>query len=252
LDCKELHELFSGYLDHELDPVRSLEVEQHLNDCVICSEKLKVQQALSNIVAGTALYHTAPAALEERVRARLRRVDAKAQKSFPIRWQWLAYAASIAFVFLLGWMIGQSRLSLWSDSSLTQELASSHVRSLMPGHLTDVLSTDQHTVKPWFTGKLDFSPPVKDLSAQGFPLIGGRIDYVNHKTVAVLVYKRHQHIINLYLWSSPDAAKKEPGVAMLQGYNMIGWVDSGVIYHAVSDLNGTELREFVSLLEKQE
>jgi anti-sigma factor RsiW len=242
-----MNELLTSYFDHELDPVRSLEVEQHMKDCEICSDKYEAQQALSNLVAESALYHKAPVALHERVRANLRPMDAKQRKSFAVRWQWLAYAASFAFVFLLGWIMGRSQLSPSSDVFLKQEIVSSHVRSLMPGHLTDVLSSDQHTVKPWFSGKLDFSPPVKDFAPQGFPLLGGRIDYVNHKTVAVLVYGHKKHIINLFLWSSPDTANKEPGSATLQGYNIIKWVDSEVVYHAVSDLNETELRDFVSL-----
>ncbi len=212
------------------------------------SGKYKAQLALKNLVAENALYHRAPVALQERVRASLRPMEAKERKSFAVRWQLLAYAASFAFVFLLGWMMGGSQVSRFSDVSLREEIVSSHVRSLMPGHLTDVLSSDQHTVKPWFNGKVDFSPPVKDFATHGFPLIGGRIDYVNHKTVAVLVYGRKKHIINLFLWPSPDTANKEPGVVPIQGYNVIQWVDSGMVYHAVSDLNGTELRDFVSLL----
>jgi anti-sigma factor RsiW len=251
MDCKEMHVL-SSYLDHELDLVRSLEAERHLKNCEICTQNYKAQRTLRNLMAESSLYLRAPLALQDRVCANMGPMDAKRQKSFTIRWQWLATAASFAFVFLLGWIMGHSQLSPSSDVSAKQEIVSNHVRSLLPGHLTDVLSSDQHTVKPWFSGKLDFSPPVKDLASQGFPLLGGRIDYVNHKTVAVLIYRHNQHIINLFLSYSPGKTNKEPVVATLQGYNIIQWIDSEVVYHAVSDLDKTELGDFCLSFERSD
>jgi len=122
----------------------------------------------------------------------------------------------------------------------------------MPGHLPDVLSSDQHTVKPWYSGKLDFSPPVKDLASQGFPLLGGRIDYLNHKTVAVLIYRHNKHIISLFLSYFPGKANKKPVAATLQGYNSIQWIDSEVVYDAVSDLDKTELEDFCMRFERSD
>ena len=130
---------------------------------------------------------------------------------------------------------------------LANEAISSHVRSLMPGHLTDVVSSNQHTVKPWFNGKIDFAPTVKDLAADGFPLIGGRLDYLNGQAVAALVYKRNQHTINVFVW---PAKRIESGIIQTRGYNVINEDVNGLQYSIVSDLNSSELSAFARLLQQ--
>jgi len=251
VDCKETQELLSGYFDHELDLMRSVEVENHLQECVACSEKLKVYQELSNTAGDPSLYYKAPANLRNQVLANLRQTKtiAYAPKTTVKKLSWFALAASLAFVFLLGWIIGRSQpLRLNTEAELHQQIFASHVRSLMPGHLTDVVSSDQHTVKPWFNGKVDLSPPVRDFATEGFPLIGGRLDYINHKMVPVLVYQKNKHIINVFLSAAAETTDKKPETTMLQGYNIIEWTRSGISYYVVSDLNETELQNFVKLL----
>src|SRR6266404_3880836 len=137
------------------------------------------------------------------------------------------------------------------DELLAQEIVSDHVRSLqMPGHLTDVLSSDQHTVKPWFDGKVDFAPPVKDFTSQDFHLYGGRLEYLNNRTVATLIYQRRLHYINLYIWPSEQAGSTSEVTTQRQGYNLIQWTKSGMNYWTISDLNNFELHQFASLVQQ--
>lgn len=250
MECEEAQELLSVYSDGELDLMRSLELETHLTQCVVCSEKFKTFGALHNLTASTSLYYSAPQALRDRIQTSLLKENAAAKK-WPVKnLQWLAYAASFALVFFLGWLTAAVRPA-GNGENVQDEILSSHVRSLMPGHLTDVLSSDRHTVKPWFNGKLDFSPTVKDFAAEGFPLLGGRLDYVDHRSVVALVYSRDKHIINVYLWPAETPSEKDVGTKTLQGYNIVGWVGSGANHYVISDLNEKELQRFVKLLRAQ-
>jgi anti-sigma factor (TIGR02949 family) len=248
--CDDNARLLHGYLDGELDLVRSLEIEEHLKTCPDCAQDLRSQQTLRKAFRSANLYDRAPRGLEARIRARLpreSRVWLTPRREF---WNWVAVAAAIAVAFLLGWR----GLPGWSGRSqpplLAQEVVASHIRSLQPGHLVDVESTDQHTVKPWFNGKLDFSPPVKDFAADGFPLIGGRLDYLEHRNVAVLVYQRRKHLINLYLWPDESGADTSPRSVSSEGYHMIFWQSGGMYFCAISDVNADELGQFVQLFRK--
>ena len=149
-----------------------------------------------------------------------------------------------------GWGLVRALPARSADAFLTQELVASHVRSqMLPSHRFDVASSDPHTVKPWFEGKLDFSPPVKDLAGQGFPLVGGRLDYLHNRPVAALVYQRRKHSINLFIWPSSPGDEAAPTKATRQGFHMIRWTSSGMTFWAVSDLNEGELQEFVRLIQ---
>jgi anti-sigma factor RsiW len=254
LSCQNAQSLLHGYLDGELDLARSLEVEQHIHDCEICARAYRGQTMLSSTLKNDALYYAAPEKLRKRIQASLRK-EAKSEVPQPaFGWRWLTVAVSFAFVLLIGvvvWRLVPRYLSPSGDELLAQEVVSDHLRSLqMPAHLTDVLSSDQHTVKPWFDGKVNFAPPVKDFAGQDFRLYGGRLEYLNNRTVAALVYQRRLHYINLYIWPSEQAASSGEVAIQRQGYNMIHWTGSGMKFWAVSDLNSVELHEFARLVQQ--
>ena len=235
--------LIDAQLDGELDSADARDLETHLSGCATCARFREERRALhSAIVAGVPTF-TAPAALRARITSmkRTRRVDVGRA------WIPLALAASFALVAVGSWNLGQRRAAA---NLLADEVLSSHVRSLMPGHLIDVASSDQHTVKPWFNGKLDFSPPVHDFAAQGYPLLGGRLDYVGGRTIAVLTYQRRQHVINVFVWPANRAPNATPAARDRQGYHELHWSTPEYDYWVVSDLAPAELREFMGLLQR--
>jgi anti-sigma factor RsiW len=244
MNCEETQALLSAYVDGELDLVRSLEIEKHIETCQSCARTVQNQQTLGTALQAGSLYHRPPQHLEERVRAAMRSQTRTKRVNWPI----LAVAASLllAGVFVDRMVRFASRPA--PQTLVAQEVLDSHLRSLMPGHLADVQSSDRHTVKPWFSGKLDFSPPVADFAAEGFPLTGGRLDSVNGRTVAVLVYQRHQHLINAYVWPSPGSANSPVTATTLQGYNILHWTHAGLEWWLASDLNTQELEGLANQL----
>lgn len=160
--------------------------------------------------------------------------------------QHLLYLAATVILIAVPLLRGPS-----NDEILRREIVSGHVRSLMAGHLADVASSDEHTVKPWFAGKLNFSPMVVDLKNQGFPLIGGRLDYIDNRPVAALVYQRQKHYINLFVWPSHSDSDADTKMILRQGYNLLHWSKAGMTYWAISDLNQAELQEFARHIQAQ-
>lgn len=250
MTCDEAHTMIHPYLDGELDLARALELERHLEGCPACSSELAGYRALQASMQTGTLYFAPPRNLEKRIRRSVREAGGYRAGFTPGRVWLFTVAASFVVLFLLAWKLLPIFFSGPSRDTLAEELRDSHIRSLMLNHLTDVVSSDQHTVKPWFNGKVDFSPQVKDLSVQGFPLVGGRLDYVGGKAVAVMVYQRRKHVINLFTWPSGGERDSSPSELSRQGYHMLGWQTGGMMYWAVSDLGNSELNEFVRLLRE--
>jgi anti-sigma factor RsiW len=244
MNCDQAQPLIAAHADGELDTVRMLEMEVHLSTCPACSQAWRELQQLQQAVRQESLYHPAPNALRRRVLAELKAQTRPARERSFGSWFRLAPAVSGVAVLSLAVMLTVTMNRPSAHDQLVQELVSNHIRSLMANHTLDVVSTDQHTVKPWFNGRVDFAPPVKDLAAQGFPLIGGRLDYAHNRTVAALVFQRNKHFINVFIWPSSEASAAPTPDSVRQGFHLIHWSQDGMTYWAVSDLNETELLEF--------
>lgn len=255
MDCEKMQTLLHPYLDGELDLMTSLQVEEHLRTCASCDLAHQNYLALREGLRDSALYFSGPATLQASARSAARRADAVSRPTLPMTsWRRWSMAAVLVLAALLTWSLTRIRTSPSAERLLAQEVVSSHVRSLMAGHLADIASSSHHTVKPWFSGKLDYSPPVTDLEAQGFPLIGGRLDYLNGRPVAALVYRRQKHRINLFVWpakSGEKAAKSETVAMESQGYHLMSWEAGGMTYWSISDLDRGELSRFVKLYQAQ-
>jgi anti-sigma factor RsiW len=247
------HPGFEGQLDAYLDDALAAadvrELEAHLAQCPECARFRDGRLELRAAIRAQVPTFEAPAALRDRVRAAVGAAGgvARARRRFAVRgvWRPLAVAASLAVVALGSWRLALQRAA---GETLADDVLTSHIRSLMPGHLTDVPSSDQHTVKPWFNGRLDFSPPVYDFSGRGYRLLGGRLDYVDGRSVAALVYGRRQHVINVFLWPVARRPAAGPASRTHQGYHLLHWTTGDYTYWVVSDLGLSELGDFAGLL----
>lgn len=245
MSCSEAQWLH-GYFDGEVDAVRAAEFEAHLQGCPACAQTLAAQQGLRHALGAADLYAKAPASLRGRVRAELPPSPA-AGAPRPAGWRSLAAAASLVLVSFGLWRT----VPAWRDHTPERELArqvlDAHLRSLQATHLTDVASSDQHAVKPWFVGKLEFAPAVVDLASHGFPLVGGRLDVIGGQSVAALVYARRKHVINVFVWPSEKSdAALQSGAE--RGYTWIRWTRGGMRFWAVSDVAVADLEEFARRL----
>jgi anti-sigma factor RsiW len=246
----ELELQLDAYVDGELAPRDAREFEAHLKECRDCARLHDARVALGAAIRAELPALRASDGLRTQVRAALRSaagIPVTRRTMRPLGWRSLALAASLALVALGSWRIASNRAA---GAALSDQVLTSHVRSLMPGHLTDVVSSDQHTVKPWFNGKLDFSPPVYDFAGRGYPLIGGRLDYLGRRPVAALVYGRRRHLINVFLWPVTPGPAGGPSVTNRQGYHLLHWTTPEYAYWVISDLGMTELREFAHLMRE--
>ena len=272
MNCEEAVKLMDGYLDGELDPITSQTIEQHLLECPKCDQAYKIHGSLIRAIGNASPYYKAPAELRERIQSSLRdeiaelptrSISREPQPLFPRRqprprailweasWNWLALAAAIIFAAVIAFTFVPRLQRPGADQFLATQLIASHVRSLMADHLTDVASSDQHTVKPWLDTKLDFAAPVLDLSGDGFPLVGGRLDYLDNHSAAALVYQRRKHFINLFIWPTTPGDSKAQTMVAREGYHLVHWTDADFNYWAVSDVNEGDLQTFKSLFEGQ-
>ena len=271
MNCKELINLMDGYLDGELDALTNQNIEQHLRDCSGCDQAYKEHQALFGAIKAAAPYHKAPESLREQIQSSLRaevterparntvrgnhpqvvRKQAEPWIPFEWSWNWLGVAAALLLAAIAAWNLPPMLRRPDAEQFLATQLVASHVRSLMVNHLTDVASSDQHTVKPWFDGKLDFAPAVADLASDGFPLLGGRLDYLDNRPVAALVYQRRKHFINVFIWPVEPGSSTNTKPMTRQGYQLLHWVESDLNYWAVSDVSENELLALRQLIQKQ-
>ncbi len=255
MSCKLTQRFVPGYLDGELDLSRTIEMETHLQVCAECARELARQQALRAALQRGSLAYAAPEGLRERIQSSLRPSAPTEVRERSSGWpafqllRWAGAFAVLALCAVTAWQFLPGLRGPTSDQRLAAEVFSSHVRSLEGNHLMDVVSTDQHTVKPWFDGKLDFSPPVEDLASDGFPLVGGRLDYLEGRQVAALVYQRRKHFINVFVWPGEAGSISTQTLEPRQGYNLMRWSRGGFQFWAVSDVSAADLADFVRLLE---
>ena len=240
MNCDEAGILLHALIDGELDAGHAREVEAHIATCADCAAQLRQVQNFQQTISPANLRHVAPARLRASIEGKLPAPEASANRRSVIKGFAAGFAASaIAASGLLLVVVRRD-----DDRRVVGEVVSAHLRSLQAQHLTDVQSTDQHTVKPWFNGRLDVAPPVVELTAQGFTLLGGRLDYVDAKPVAAIVYRRRVHVINLFCAPAPGAVRRSASMESLQGFNVRSWTENGLNLWAVSDINPGELAEF--------
>ena len=250
MNCDEAEILLNALIDGELDAGHAREVEQHVAACKRCTATLAAYRQMSGAVASSDLRYTAPASLRARIEASLPKELPSNVTPMPTRRGVLrGFAMGSAMSAIAATGLFAVVLRNDDQSRIEAEVVSAHLRSLQAGHLTDVISTDQHTVKPWFAGKLDVSPPVIDLTAQGFTLIGGRLDYLDARAIGAVVYKRRAHVINLFVAQTSNMQHRSAKTETIQGYNIRSWSNRGLNYWAISDLGADELAEFGEKLE---
>lgn len=256
MDCDRIRTLLDPYLDGELDRDDVKVVDGHLEHCGACRSRLSAGRALSTGMKRHAAYRTAPASLRSRIRTAVTETAAPVrptpdwrQRFRRLDWnRWLPMGGAVAGAALatavLTFTVTVQMAGVSQEQQMIDQLVSGHSRAMLTSHQIDVASSDQHTVKPWLSSKLDFSPNVTDLAASGFPLLGGRLDYINDRSAAVLVYGHRRHVIDLFIW--PDAASKATGTQTFskRGVNVVRWSDGGMAFSAVSDVNTDDLKTF--------
>jgi len=239
MTCDEAEILIHALIDGELDAGNTRAVEDHVAGCPRCAAQVEAYREMSKMIAGADVRYKAPLELRRRIEAALPQTRAPSRRAVLRGFAMGSAVSALAATGLVAIVLRSD-----DEARIQSEVVSAHLRSLQAGHLTDVISTDQHTVKPWFNGKLDVAPPVVDLTAQGFTLIGGRLDYVDARPIGAVVYRRRAHVINLFVAQTASTERRAAKTETLQGFNIRRWSDRGLNYWAVSDLAADELAEF--------
>jgi anti-sigma factor RsiW len=248
MNCDDVRTRLDARLDGELAAGEAEAVDAHLEHCAECTALRERRSALREVLARRLPRFAAPDALRQELMRSAREAPKEPKRAIRrMNRGWgLALAASLAIVAVGSWQLATARANA---ALFTQTVLESHIRSLIGEHLTDVVSSDLHTVKPWFNGRLDFSPPVYDFAGRGYPLLGGRLEYVGERKVAALVYGRRKHVINVFLWPADAGMAQGPPAATRHGYHLLHWNGPDFTYWVVSDLGTTELQEFAGLLK---
>ncbi|MEO9189927.1 MAG: anti-sigma factor [Acetobacteraceae bacterium] len=243
MECDRAARFLAGFADGALGPWRRWRLARHVDACAPCAGRLEELRAMSTALREHLDYHRAPPGLAARIGTSLAREPGIAPARR--RLVWPSFAGAGLGGALAGALLMMLLIQPGPSQPMLNALIDSHVRSLMADHLTDVLTSDRHTVKPWLSARIDVSPPVVDLAAQGFPLIGGRLDYIDGHRAAVVVYRHDKHIINMFTWASPGRPDAPPRTEARQGFNIVSWRAGGITYNAVSDLEADQLMAFV-------
>ena len=250
MNCENSQTLLHGYLDGELDAIRAKEFEQHLEKCSQCIGQLEEQEQLRAALQGAKLYERAPDSLTRKFKRHVAAEEAEGDWSWMSILQWVGASAAIVLLLAISYLGVQGYLAARGngvEQAALTEVIDAHVRSLQPGHLTDVVSTDQHTVKPWFAGHADVSPPTPDFPQEDYRLIWGRADYIDGHRAAVVVYRHGAHVINVFAWAERDGAL--PQMVTRNGYHMAFWRSGDIVFCAMSDTGEDELTRLVALLK---
>ncbi|MDB4900283.1 MAG: putative transrane anti-sigma factor [Gemmatimonadetes bacterium] len=248
--CAECRDKLDAYLDDELAPSDAEVIAAHVAECPDCAREYAALAATSRRLEEGLVHYQAPDVLRARILSAMAQPRTSARAPSWAQWTRLAAAAVVIAAASSALTVATLHRGVGSPRSpVADEILASHVRSLMPGHLTDVTSNDQHNVKPWFNGRVDLSPPVPRLDSAGFPLLGGRLDYVASRPVAAVVYGRRQHIINVFSWPSAGDERLQAAISS-KGYHLVHWRTGQVESWVVSDLNASELSQFVALFRR--
>jgi anti-sigma factor RsiW len=245
--------LLHGYLDGELDPLRAQEFERHLEACGQCTAQLEEQETLRGAMRAAKLYERAPKALGMKIKKQVAHTDEEGHWSWVPIVRWVLASVLIVLVTAGSYLTLENLLTRKPNlqEAAVTELIDAHIRSLQAGHLTDVTSTDQHTVKPWFAGKLDYVPTVQDFAEKGFPLLGGRLDVMQGRSVAVLVYGKNKHRVNVFVWPENGQPADIAARGSRNGYQWEDWREHGMEYFVISDVPADDLQQLSGLLGKQ-